>query len=106
MKNKKSEISPLSLSVTEFNIVRDILQAFVPNYSVWAFGSRANGTPKAYSDLDLAIITTEPLPLSVRADLTEAFSESNLPFKVDIVDWAITSESFQRLIKENKIVIQ
>jgi hypothetical protein len=60
-------------------IVRDILRRHVPQYDVWAFGSRAMGTTKRYADLDLAVITDRPLPLKVRAHLADAFSESDLP---------------------------
>jgi type I restriction enzyme S subunit len=29
-----------------------------------------------------------------------------LPWKVDIVDWAVTSESFRKIIERDKVVIQ
>ena len=58
------------------------------------------------SDLDLAIITNQPLPLAVGAALAEAFSESDLPYKVDIVDWAALSEPFRRIIERHKVVVQ
>jgi type I restriction enzyme S subunit len=38
-----------------WKIVRDILQKHVPEYEVWAFGSRAKKTAKKHSDLDLCI---------------------------------------------------
>jgi predicted nucleotidyltransferase len=53
-----------------WSIVRDILCRHVPRHEVWAFGSRARGKAKRYSDLDLAIISDTPLPLSVSARLT------------------------------------
>jgi type I restriction enzyme S subunit len=56
--------------------VRDILREHVPHHQVWAFGSRARGTARRYSDLDLAIITEDPMPLPRPAALKEAFSES------------------------------
>lgn len=87
-------------------IVRDILQRHVPQYAVWAFGSRAKWTAKEYSDLDLAIITDSPLPLATSAALAEDFSESDLPWKVDIVDWAETSETFKRIIERDRVVVQ
>lgn len=96
----------LDLSDEQLQIVRNILHEIVPNYPVWAFGSRIKGAAKKFSDLDLVIITTEPLGLGIHADLTEAFSESDLPFKVDVVDWAVTSEAFQKIIAEHKLVIQ
>ena len=87
-------------------IVRDILRKHVPQYEVWAFGSRAKGTAKQYSDLDLAVITDEPLSLEVSASLADDLSESALPWKVDVVDWAGTSESFRKIIDRSKVIVQ
>lgn len=87
-------------------IVRDILQTQVPQYPVWAFGSRATWKAKEFSDLDLAIITETPLPLDVMASLREAFSDSDLPWKVDVVDWASTSAAFREIIERDKVVVQ
>ncbi|MSP53183.1 MAG: nucleotidyltransferase domain-containing protein [Gammaproteobacteria bacterium] len=96
----------LDLKDEQLNIVRHILQTYIPDYQVWAFGSRVKGTARKYSDLDLVVISQESLSLAIHADLAEAFSESDLPFKVDIVDWTTTSEAFQKIISENKIIIQ
>jgi predicted nucleotidyltransferase len=96
----------IELNTQEQEEVLRILKNHVPEHAVWAFGSRVSGGAKKYSDLDIVIITTEPLSLSKMADLNEAFDESNLVFKVDVVDWAITSDSFRRIIKTEKIVIQ
>ena len=70
------------------------------------FGSRAKGTAKPYSDLDLAILGSEPLPLSTAAELTDDFSESDLPSKVEIVDWATTGERFRKVIEGERVVVQ
>jgi predicted nucleotidyltransferase len=46
----------------------------VPQFEVWAFGSRAKcgrGAAKPYSDLDLAVITDQPLPLKTSANLSD-----------------------------------
>ena len=83
-----------------------ILQQQVPELEVWVFGSRIKGTAKPYSDLDLALITTQPLSLERSGALKEAFDESNLPMRVDIVDWAATSEAFHRIIAQDKLVVQ
>ena len=37
--------------------------------------------------------------------LAEAFAESDLPWKVDIVDWATTSESFRKIIQQHRVVV-
>jgi type I restriction enzyme S subunit len=56
--------------------------------------------------LDLAILADQPLDWSVSAALAEDFSESDLPFKVDFVDWATTSEIFRKIIETDKVVLQ
>jgi type I restriction enzyme, S subunit len=96
----------LDVGDAEWNIVQHILQRHVPEREVWAFGSRAKWTAKAFSDLDLAVIGQEPMPLDVAAALADDFSESDLPWKVDVVDWATTSESFRKIIERDKVVVQ
>lgn len=83
-----------------------ILREQAPELEVWVFGSRVKGTAKPYSDLDLALITRQPLSLDKTARLKEAFDESDLPIRVDLVDWAATSESFRKIIEQDKVVIQ
>lgn len=99
-------IPPIDIRPDHWEIVLDVLEKHVPDYEVWAFGSRAKWNAKQYSDLDLAILTDKPLPLAVSAALTDDFSESDLPWKVDVVDWATTSESFRKIIERDKVVVQ
>ncbi len=96
----------LLVSSAEWQIIRHILQAQLPGYPVWAFGSRVNGPCKTFSDLDLAIIADQPLPLSMLAAVAEAFSESDLPFKVDLLDWATTSAEFRQRVLAKRLVLQ
>ena len=96
----------IDLSAQQLAEIRTILSELVPDLSVWAFGSRVTGKAREYSDLDLALMTTEPLDLSVKADLVACFSESNLPFKVDLIDWACTSDNFRNIIMAKKVVIR
>ena len=70
------------------------------------FGSRATGNAKEYSDLDLAIMGEEPLSLREVSALDEALGESDLPFKVDIVEWARIDEGFRRIIRGHGVVVQ
>ncbi len=101
-----AESPPIDIRPDHWAIVRDILRRHVPQYDVWAFGSRAQGRAKPYSDLDLAIITDQPLGLAVSTKLADDFSESDLPWKVDVVDWATTAESFRRIIERDKVAVQ
>ena len=56
--------------------------------------------------LDLALLGEAPIPLADLSALAEAFSESDLPFKVDLVDWATTSDEFRRIIESTKTVLR
>ena len=96
----------VAMTDSEWMIVQDILRRHLPHYSVWAFGSRVRHTHKPYSDLDLAVISDHPVDLSTLAELRDAFSESDLPWKVDVVDWASASDSFQQLIEACKVPLQ
>lgn len=87
------------------DVVR-ILREQAPGVEVWAFGSRAKHTAKPYSDLDLALITSQPLSLERMAAITDAFATSDLPIRVDVVDWAATSDAFRQIIAQNKVVVQ
>jgi type I restriction enzyme S subunit len=99
-------VAALAITPAELTIVRAILARFVPGCEVWAFGSRAKGNPKQYSDLDLAIVGDQPLSLATTAELAEAFSESDLPYRVDLVDWATTSASFRQIIDQGRVLVQ
>jgi type I restriction enzyme, S subunit len=95
----------LDIRADHLDIVRQIIQKHVPNRTVWVFGSRAKGTAKKYSDLDLCILGHTPLTLSEMASLADAFSESDLPYRVDVVDWATSSDAFRTIIERDKILI-
>ena len=97
----------LALTDIEKAIVIEILHAHSPAEThVHVFGSRATGQFKPWSDLDLAIEAPAPLSLSTLASLAEAFDESSLPWKVDLVDRHMVSEEFGRLIDLAKIPLE
>lgn len=89
----------LDLAPAHLDEVRRILQLHVPGRTVRAFGSRVQGAAKPFSDLDLAVIGDTPLDFRTLAALKDDFAESNLPFRVDVLDWAATSEAFKVIIE-------
>ena len=97
----------MNLSQQELALVQAILADVVPEYEVRGFGSRVHGRNlKPFSDIDLAVMSETPLPSDILAELQERFSESDLPYKVDIVDYAVASLQFQRIIGQEYEVIQ
>jgi predicted nucleotidyltransferase len=85
------------------------LSHFVPNEEVWAYGSRVDGSGHELSNLDLVIRHPADLKVSVGrvlAELQEAFSKSNLPFLVDVHDWASLPTAFWANIEAQHVLIQ
>src|SRR3989338_1960520 len=87
--------------------VKKILSEHAGEYEVRAFGSRVHKENlKPFSDLDLVVMTEQPLDGARLGKLNEAFSASDLPFKVDVVDWSSISENFRKLIQVRFEIIQ
>ena len=86
--------------------IKRILEEHVPDCEVRAFGSRVTGRVKPWSDLDLAVVGAAPIGWENVARLVEAFQESTLPFRVDVLDWHDVSPSFQAIIDQQYAVIQ
>lgn len=96
--------SLLQLTPEEIEAVRAILRQCLPDgVAVRAFGSRATGKAKPWSDLDLSFEAKEALPLSVMALLREDFDESALPWKVDLVDYRTVSAEFAAIIDRDGV---
>jgi len=95
------DVTPIHLET-----IKRILAEHVPDCEVRAFGSRVTWTAKDYSDLDLAVVGARALDPDVLRRLKEAFEESNLPFRVDVLDWHAISNSFRSVIEKNFEIIQ
>ncbi len=96
----------IDLNPKHFETVQHILAKHVPGCEVRAFGSRVKWTAKDYSDLDLVVINSQKSNMRQIRQLTEAFEESNLPIRVDVLDWYTVSEKFKKIITEKYEVIQ
>lgn len=95
----------IMLSPNELSMVKAILiNHLSPAAEVYVFGSRARGDAKPFSDLDLAIDDQgKPFPLSIQAAIAYDFEESDLPFKVDIVDLNSIRDSFKKHIAHDLV---
>lgn len=96
----------IDLDARQLAIVQSVLARHVPECEVRAFGSRVQGTAKPYSDLDLAVIGPAPLSGERLAALREALSESDLPIRVDVLDWHAITENFRQIIAARFEVLQ
>ena len=85
-------------------MLTDIFDSYCPNAEIWAYGSRLDGTAHSGSDLDLVIKDFGGEKLYT-FELKEMFSESNIPFLIDILEFDKIPESFQKEILKNYVVI-
>lgn len=88
----------IDLRPEQLALVRRLLAAHVPECEVRAFGSRTKGTAKPYSDLDLVVVGEAKLERSRLNRLEEAFEESTLPFRVEVMDGWTLSAPFREAI--------
>lgn len=95
----------IAVSPLEFESIIVILNAHVPIGEARAFGSRYRCTHKDYSDLDLAIDIGEKMPMQQMYRLKDAFEESELPFRVDLLDYRSVSAEFRAVIDKGFEVI-
>ena len=86
--------------------VKTLLRSHVPHSEVWAYGSRISGSGHEASDLVLRNPQNLLEETSALDDLKVAFTESNLPIRVDVMDWARIPTSFHREIERAHVVVQ
>ena len=104
MSNSAAVNANLHLAPAHMALVQSILADHLPQARVLAFGSRTAGTPRKYSDLDLAVIQPEPLTLRVISRLKTAFEDSDLPICVDVVDWNQADNEFKAMVTKQGMV--
>ena len=94
----------IDISADHRELVLQILRTHLPRGTkAWVFGSRASGRARRYSDLDLAIDIRRRLTLDETASLADAFSESDLTYRVDVVDWRAIDDRFRQIIKQERV---
>lgn len=96
----------LNLDQRYINMILDILATHAPYDTVWAYGSRIKDKAHSGSDLDLILMSTDKDASQKIIRLREAFSESNLPILIDILDWNTIPESFKEEINKQHEILQ
>ena len=100
-------VDRLELPERMLRMVLDVLERCVPGSEVWAYGSRVNGGCHDASDLDLVVRRGRG---NARGEMSlgavrEAFSESNIPIRVDVHDWDWLPEHFRDEIERGYVVL-
>ena len=94
----------MELTAAEHRALLRLIRACLPDTEVRAYGSRVKRTSRPASDLDL-VAMAGPGQRQQVAILREAFEESDLPFRVDVLVWDEIPASFQREIERNSVAL-
>lgn len=94
------------LEKRHIDFILEILHQNIPQKDAkfYVFGSRAKGTYKEYSDIDIAVqLPKGKLSADTLGKILIEFSDSTLPYEVDVVDLNAIDEKFKELILDSLI---
>lgn len=94
----------IDITPDQRKILIDLLNDYLPDVTVWVYGSRIKGTARPQSDLDLAVFTSVEQKRAVAA-LKEALEESQLPFRVDLFVWDEIPAQFRENIQRMHVIL-
>lgn len=94
----------INLKPKHANKLRKIFEEYCPNAEIWAYGSRVDGDSHDGSDLDLTVIDFYD-PQKNIGELKQIFTDSDIPFLIDICEFRQLPPSFQSKIKQKYTVL-
>ena len=87
----------IDLDKKYIEFIKNGFSQYLNNYKLYIFGSRSKGTAKKYSDIDLAVESSE-LTEEIKTKIDIYFMNSTIPYKMDIVNLNTLNEPFKNLI--------
>ena len=82
-----------------YQLIGQIIRKHLPElgYKTFIFGSRAEGTHRKFSDVDVGILGPASVPNKTKFDIEDELEESDIPYQVDVVDFAAVNDRFKRI---------
>lgn len=79
-----------------------LIRVFLPDVKIYLYGSRARGTYKEHSDIDLALDTGEKVSRSILGEIRDVLAATNIIHSIDVVDLngAISATLREAILKE------
>jgi len=81
-----------------------IINAIVPEASIYLFGSRARGSYQKHSDIDVALEEKNRIDFMTVGELNSLFEASNIIYKIQVVDINAISKKMRENILRDKII--
>ncbi len=101
-------IKPYQIMLPDYiTLTKEIVLSHIPKneYKVFVFGSRAVGNHHSKSDIDVGILGSKKLPVQIKLDIEESLEYSNIPFKVEIIDFFEVNETFKKQAFEKILML-
>lgn len=73
-------------------------------HQLYLFGSFADGKERPSSDIDIAIEAAQQIQHSTMVKLRDCLDESNIPYRVDVIDLRNASPQLEREIRRGGIL--
>lgn len=95
MKNQQKYLSEAQKIILHFQSANE--------YAIFLFGSRARGTEKENSDIDIGVWGNKPFDILLKAEIEEELEESRIPLRINLVDFYFSDMKFKKEATKNMI---
>ena len=85
--------------------IKNTINNVLTDVEIYIFGSRVQGVAKKYSDVDIALRSSEMIKFSDILRIKSLFENSIFPYKVDIVNLDSVTPEFLSIIEKDMIKI-
>lgn len=92
----------MSINQETKNKIIALISALIPEAKIYLFGSRARGTAKQWSDIDIALDAGTPLDINRVSEVKDVLEALSIPYRVDIVDIFQVDETMKQAIMKDK----
>jgi predicted nucleotidyltransferase len=103
--NLKELTEKIAISVPHLQFLLEQIELYIPKSAVWAFGSRVKLSHRPASDLDLAVLCDKETVIKGLPKLSDVLEESDIPFKIQLLDFNRLPSNMQENIKKDYVVI-
>ena len=79
-----------------------VLSALVPQAKIYLYGSRALGTHRQWSDIDLALDAGTKLDAGIVEEAKEVLEALRTPYRYDVIDLNGVSDKFRAIVMRDK----
>lgn len=81
-----------------------LISALLPKVKIYLFGSRAREKNHETSDIDIALDAGEKMTLVDVGEVREILNATNIPYKIDVVDFHRVYPAMQEMILKEGIL--